>query len=325
MATRSRGTVCTLSQTLLVVVLCLTSLPSLAVEPSDAVQAENAFFRGSNLLSRNNISAAIAALEKAAKLAPQNLKYKNVLAVAYNNLGLKLVREGNSTEGVRFLGKAVRLTPEDKDIRFNFINAALQAASLPEEKVHLADKIAFLGQVTEIDPENASGRKMLAALLNNFGVVKGRAGTHDQEVAALEKAAALDPGNPKIKKNLGTAYYNLALAKGKAGADEKEIELLRTALKLAPKDPLIKENLGRALSNSAVIKGKDGDLTGQIAVLKEALQIFPNDSVTKKKPCRCIQQPGGRRKSKYAIRRKNIRPGDLAETGSEESGYRRKS
>ena len=160
-------------------------------------------------------------------------------------------------EGVRFLGKAVTLTPDDKDIRFNFINAAFQAASLPDEKVPVVDKVAFVSQLMEIDPENPSGRKMLAALLNNSGVAKGRTGAHDQEVTALEKAASLDPGNPKIKKNLATAYYNLALAKGKAGAVQEEADLLRTALKLAPKDPLISENLGRVLSNLAVFKGKD--------------------------------------------------------------------
>ena len=199
MATRTGRIRVASCQALLVLALCFTALPLYSADPSDAVQAENAFFRGSNLLSRNNISEAVASLEKAAKLDPQNLKYKSVLAVAYNNLGLKLNREGNVAEGVRFLGKAVNLTLDDKDIRFNFINAAFHAASLPDDKVALTDKVAFVSQLMEVDPENPSGRKLLAALLNNSGVAKGRAGGHEQEVAALEKAASLDQGNTKIR------------------------------------------------------------------------------------------------------------------------------
>src|SRR5208283_1813973 len=165
MTARSIGMRVASYQALLVLALCFMALPLSAADPSDAVQAENAFFRGSHLLSRNNMAEAVASLEKAVKLDSQNLKYKSVLAVAYNNLGLKLNREGHVAEGVRFLGKAVNLTPDDKDIRFNFVNAAFQAASLPDEKVPLVDKVAFVSQLMEIDPENPSGRKMLAALL----------------------------------------------------------------------------------------------------------------------------------------------------------------
>src|SRR5271157_4208963 len=76
MAARSRTIRVASPQALLVLVLCLMALPLSAAEPTDAVQAENAFFRGSHLLSRNNMAEAVASLEKAVKLASQNLKYK---------------------------------------------------------------------------------------------------------------------------------------------------------------------------------------------------------------------------------------------------------
>ena len=126
--------------------------PLFAEDSSDAVQAENAFFRGSHLLSRDNIQEALSALEKATKLDPQNNKYKSVLAVAYNNYGLRLNREGKVPEGIRYMVKALKLTPDDQDIRSNFIQSALQAAVLPKEKVQLKDKMDFVQQVLKSTP-----------------------------------------------------------------------------------------------------------------------------------------------------------------------------
>ncbi len=179
----------------LLIILCASV--ARGEEASDPVQAENAFFRGSHLLSRESISEAVDALEKAVKLDPKNAKYKSVLAVAYNNLGLRLNREANYRDALRFLSNAMEMAPDDNDIRANFVQAAVQAASAPEEKIRTDDKIAALKRVVELEPENASARKVLAALVNNAGVTKGKTGSHQQEVEELEKALSLDPENPR--------------------------------------------------------------------------------------------------------------------------------
>src|SRR5271157_4800124 len=82
-------------------------IPASAHASTASAEAENAFFTGSHLLSRGDFSGAVEALEKALELDSGNVKYRQVLAVAYNNLGLKMNREGSYGEAVRALGAAL--------------------------------------------------------------------------------------------------------------------------------------------------------------------------------------------------------------------------
>ena len=66
------------------------TIPALVSNSAASAEAENAFFTGSHLLSRENLPGAVESLEKAVELDSGNEKYRQVLAVAYNNLGLKL-------------------------------------------------------------------------------------------------------------------------------------------------------------------------------------------------------------------------------------------
>ena len=103
-------------------------------------------------------------------------RYRQVLAVAYNNLGLRLTRERNVRDGVLFLSKALNVGPDHKEIRSNFVQAVLQAVTDPEEKITVEEKVDFLKQVIEIEPGNTAAQKAMVILLNNCGVAKGRTG-----------------------------------------------------------------------------------------------------------------------------------------------------
>jgi len=265
----------------LMVLLCGFTVPLCAKEPPESAPAEDEFFSGCNLLSQDHVSEAVPALEKAVQLDPENPKYRQVLAVAYNNCGLRLAREGNVRDGVLFLAKALNVVPENNDIQHNFVQTVLQAVSAPEEKIKLEEKTAYLKEVLEIEPKNEVARKTLAILLNNWGVANGRTGDHEEEMAQLEQASSLDPKETKIKKNLANAYYNVARIKGKAGNFQDEASLLRRALELTPDDQTVIETLARALSNLAVVKAREGDIQGQISFLKESLDLVPGDAVTK--------------------------------------------
>ncbi len=216
---------------LFIVVMIISTRLAVAQETTDSVQAENAFFRGSHLLTRDNLSEAVSALEKAVKLDPDNTKYRSVLAVAYNNLGLKLNRDGNYKDGIAYLSKALSVSADDKEIKQNYMQSVYDAIGAPDDKLSPDDKIGLLSGILEQEPENAIAKKSLAALLNNSAVGKGREGSYDEEVARLEKAIAIEPGNPKIKKNLATAYFNLSTAKSKSGEYQEEIQLLKAAQK----------------------------------------------------------------------------------------------
>ena len=250
--------------------------------PTEKQRAENAFFRGSHLLSRENMTEALPALEEAVNLDPANVKFKRVLAIAYNNYGIRLNKEGKALEGLKSFEKALGVEPDDKGIQTNFINACIQAVSAPADKLADKEKIYFLKKVLEINPKEVIAKKALAALLNNEGVTKGDSSNAQEEIKRLEDALSLDPGNLAIKKNLGIAYYNFGIAKGRSGAFEEEIDLLKKSEKLGGKDRATTQAMADALSNLAVTKGAAGDFKSQISLLKESLELSPNDVSIKK-------------------------------------------
>ena len=141
------------------VLLCALSTALCAEESSTPAQAENAFFSGCNLLSQGNVSEAIPDLEKAVQSDPENAQIPPVLAVACNNLGLRLSRERNVREGVLFLAKALNVVPDHNEIRSNFVQAVLQAVTAPEEKITVEEKVDYLKQVIEIEPGSTAGSK----------------------------------------------------------------------------------------------------------------------------------------------------------------------
>ena len=176
------------------------TMVALGSDPTETQKAENAFFRGSHLLSRDNMTEALPALEEAVSLDPENVKFKRVLAIAYNNYGIRLSKEGKTLQGLQFFEKALGVEPEDAEIRTNFVNACLQAVSASEDKVNEKDKIYFLKKVLEINPKDSAAKKALAALLNNASIAKGAASTGQDEIKQMEDALTLDQGNPGIKK-----------------------------------------------------------------------------------------------------------------------------
>ncbi|MGC8659858.1 MAG: tetratricopeptide repeat protein, partial [Desulfomonilaceae bacterium] len=250
--------------------------------PTEKQRAENAFFRGSHLLSRENMTEALPALEEAMQLDPENAKFKRVLAIAYNNYGIRLNKEGKVLEALKSFEKALGVQPDDKGIQTNLINACIQAVSAPSNKLAEKEKIYFLKKVLELNPKEVVAKKALAAILNNQGVSKSDSSNSQDEIKRLEDALSFDPGNLAIKKNLGIAYYNLGIAKGKSRAYEEEIDLLKKSEKLGVKDREISQAMASALSNLAVTKGSAGDFKSQISLLKEALKLSPNDMTIKK-------------------------------------------
>ncbi len=249
-----------------------------ASAPTDAKQAENAFFRGSHLLSRDNMSEALPALEEAVQLDPQNEKFRRVLAVAYNNYAIRLSKEGKTIEGLRLLEKANSVVPNDEQIQKNFVNACLQSLTVSDEHVPVSEKLYFVRKALEFDPAEPTLKKAMAALINNEGVTRNPGKISSEEIKRLEEALTLDPSNPKISKNLCVAMYNLALEHEKNGQLEDGADLLRKAAKLCPKDHAVAQALAGTLSNLAVVKGNGGDFESQISLLKEALELKPGDS-----------------------------------------------
>jgi len=186
---------------LLSVVIPMVSLNVASSEaPTDAQQAENAFFRGSHLLSRENMSEALPALEEAVQFDPGNEKFRRVLAIAYNNYAIRLSKEGKTLEGLRFMEKAHSVLSNDEQIQKNFVNACLQSLAVPDDKIPLRDKLHFLRKALEFDPDEATLKKALAATINNEGASRNPGASSSEEIKSLEEALGLTQTTPRSER-----------------------------------------------------------------------------------------------------------------------------
>jgi predicted O-linked N-acetylglucosamine transferase (SPINDLY family) len=170
--------------------------------------------------SRGRYNEAIAPLERAVELSPDELEYRLYLGRAHAQLGALFLKQKDFDDAAARLAEARRLEPGNEKT-LGLLGAALRGARrLPEA----AD---VLREMAGLEPSE----KVLSAL----GEVLTEAGQHDEAVSTLSRARALYPESRAVLLLLATA---LSSAKRSAEA----IALMRRALEQDPGDP---EWLGR--------------------------------------------------------------------------------
>jgi len=144
-------------------------------------------------------------------------------SLARMNLGLHLVEQRSTAEGIEQLRAAVQLDPDSYDAH-NHLGYALSAQGLADEA------IKEFRQSIQIDPK-------LPNAYNNLGNVLAERVDLDQAAEQFTLAVAAAPEQ-------ADGYYNLARVLGKQGKVKAAIEKYRLALARKPQDPDIHNNLG---------------------------------------------------------------------------------
>jgi protein O-mannosyl-transferase len=169
-------------------------------------------------------------------------------AMAQNNLGAELTRQGRLDEAIGCLQEAVRIAPGYAEAHNNLGTALAMQGRLDEA-------IACFQESLRLKPNHAQAH-------NDLGAALGRQGRLDEALGQLQEAVRLAPDLADARCNLGDALA----AKGRL---DEAIAQYQQAIQLNPNYSDTHNHLGLALSS----KGRLDEAIGQF---QQALKLNPD-------------------------------------------------
>jgi predicted O-linked N-acetylglucosamine transferase (SPINDLY family) len=212
----------------------------LAAEPTHAV----ASFRAGLLeLQGARPTQALALLEQAAHLAPEEARH-------WTGLGQALQALGRLDEAASAYRRALGIDPTGADVYFAL-------------GVVLQSQADYAGAIDVYERAAALQSDSFAAL-NNLGNCLQRCGRHAEAVTAYRRALAARPGEAGAMANLGTVLQAV-------GRSDEALELLRTAVAVEPRVSAHAVNLG-------IVLCRRRDFVAAETVLRQALATDPRNA-----------------------------------------------
>ncbi len=167
--------------------------------------------------------------------------------MAYNNLGVALMADGQTDEAIAHYRRAEELEPGFAGVHSNLGVALLRAGRIDEA-------IGELERAQQIGPGDVETH-------NNLGMALRRAGRLTEAIDQYGRALTVQPADFGANFNLGNALLQ-------AGQTGEAIAHYRKALEASPESADAHNNLGNALR-------RDGKLDEAIAQYRQALALDP--------------------------------------------------
>jgi tetratricopeptide (TPR) repeat protein len=225
----------------------------LAEQPDDGGAV---YLRGIALWRTGRLEEAVAHLERAMVLVPDQPGIHGTTGVVLIDLGAELDGQGRKDEARETYSRAadelavqIEATPDDMTHLVNYVITCEKAGRTD-------DAIAALRAILEIEPEHPQARKRLGELLIDVGRPEG----------AIEVLSELD-GDPKATAD---RIYNAAVALWNDGKLDETIQAVEKAIELDPDNALFHRLLGRTLVQK-------GDNQAAIGALEKAVALAPDD------------------------------------------------
>ena len=154
-------------------------------DATDVDEAVACLNRGTELLARGKIEAAIIEYTKAVKFNPEDED-------THYNLAFALAKQGNKAAAKQQYLEALRIFPDYAEAHNNLGNLLVNEGNFDEAIEH------FKGAL-RISPDNASAN-------NNLGNALARQGKVNEAVTYFNQALQLKPDYLEARYNLGNAY-----------------------------------------------------------------------------------------------------------------------
>ncbi|MEO8256519.1 MAG: tetratricopeptide repeat protein [Acidobacteriota bacterium] len=180
-------------------------------------------FLAARYLQAGRISDAVAQLNEALRLQPDDVE-------ARSNLGIAFQLQGRLGDAMSELREAARLKPDDDRVQVNLGNVMQAGGGVDAAAAAYRRAIA-------LNPENADAHFNLALIL-------GPRGQLAEAIAHLRRALVINPQKADVHRNLG-------LALSLHGETDEAIEELQEALRLQPDSVEARRTLAEVLSHRA--------------------------------------------------------------------------
>jgi tetratricopeptide (TPR) repeat protein len=232
--------------------------------------------RGRSALAQNQLEAAEAAFQQAARLQPAD-------AAVHYQLGEVLARRGKPADAIAQFRRAIELAPAEPQSYFRL--AVLQAqlkrphdaqetlAPLLRVRPDYADTYLLLGRLAEEEGDHVRAEQHLRQYVRlqpadltgrgELGVVLLAQEKYDEAEALLQQVLAQAPDS-------GIAQYNLGLLCNRRGEHQKAKAHLEAATRLLP------ENAG-AFYQLGTARVRLGELPEAEKALRQAVALAPDD------------------------------------------------
>lgn len=213
------------------------------------------------------VASALLTLRQAGRWKDSQTLFTHALSVTANNwlahanLGVWYFGEGRTEAALSHFQEAVRLAPDQEQVRLNF-GTGLARAGRP------AEAIPHLREAARLQPGDAAAHYNLGAVLMQNRSIR-------EAESPLREAIRLDPLHARAHSSLGGCLLE-------QGRVDEALEQFARAVALQPSEALFRLNIARGLARAA--RRQEA-----IVELHEALRLSPGDPQT----LRFLQQLDG--------------------------------
>jgi tetratricopeptide (TPR) repeat protein len=180
------------------------------------------FNLGALYLRRKDIPSAIAHLDAALRVEPEE-------PAALNTLGVALESDGKLDRAIDEFQHALRVRPDDHSAQYNLANALAAQG-------RLEDAAAGFRRLLAGYPKDSAAHEHLVQILSELGDSAASAGSLQRASECYRELVALEPGNPDLRSNFG-----ILLAR--SGDLPSALAQFEAALNLDPSHAAARRNL----------------------------------------------------------------------------------
>ena len=181
-------------------------------------------------------------------LFEHTIKITNNNYIAYNNIGIALVKKGKVEDAIEYYRKALKIYP-------NFALAHNNIGIVLFKKGKLEEAVSHFNRAIRINPNDAK-------MHNNMGAALSKQGKLKEAIDYYYRSLKIKPGELNV-------FYNLGITLAELGKLEEAISYFFKVLQINPNDAEVYNHIG-------VILAKQGNLEEAIDYYSKSLKIKPN-------------------------------------------------
>ncbi|HEY1424909.1 MAG TPA: tetratricopeptide repeat protein, partial [Candidatus Acidoferrum sp.] len=180
---------------MLLIFLCLLTLPALAAQTGITDNVQAAYRAGATAAARNDFRAAETEFEKVVQLAPQ-------LAQGHSALAVVLLRLGKVSDAIQEMEKALAIKPDDVPTQTN-LALAYEQTGANRKALALFNKLELQAAQR---PVSDPSRIMSPAILSAYARSLAATGQVAEAIVKMKAAVADSPQSAELHDALGSLY-----------------------------------------------------------------------------------------------------------------------